>query len=137
MRNLKVLDNIGNETSFFAYEELGYYMKRLFGVSLIRTDSHLEADINLELLSDSINGNDHIYVMLYNGIATIKGNNNISLLIAMYRLFSELGIRFCRPGRDHEYIPSLDIEQWEKSEIMIDEIAAYQHRGVCIEGADS
>ena len=137
MRNLKVLDNIGNETSFFAYEELGYYMKRLFGVSMTKTDSHLEADINLELLSDSINGNDHIYVMLYNGIATIKGNNNISLLIAMYRLFSELGIRFCRPGRDHEYIPSLNIVKWETSEIMIDEIAAYQHRGVCIEGADS
>ena len=145
MRNLKVLDNIGNETSSFAYEELDYYLERLFGVSITKVDSNLEADICLDLLpepinhmqSEDTNSNDHIYIMLHKGIATIKGNNNISLIIAMYRLFSELGVEFCRPGRDNELIPSLDIKKWENAEIMIDEIAAYQHRGVCIEGADS
>lgn len=145
MRKLKVFDHVGNETSSFVYEELSYYLKRLLGVSISKTDRYSQADIHLELMpntgncveSKKINDEDRIYAELHRGIAKLRGSNNISLLIAVYRLLSQLGVGFFRPGRDNEFIPFLEMEKWEKTEIRIEETAAYRHRGVCIEGADS
>ena len=95
MRKLKVFDHVGNETSSFVYEELSYYLKRLLGVSISKTDRYSQADIHLELMpntgncveSKKINDEDRIYAELHRGIAKLRGSNNISLLIHLKYLY--------------------------------------------------
>ena len=64
----------------------------------------------------------------------VAGSNPRSVLIGAYRYLQELGCRWIRPGRDGEIIPALDAPL---STVNLSERAAYDHRGVCIEGAVS
>ncbi len=65
---------------------------------------------------------------------SITGTNPRSVLIALYRFFTEAGCAFLRPGRDGEYIPRKNSAEVCVS---ISEKAAYKHRGICIEGSTS
>ena len=64
----------------------------------------------------------------------IAGTNPRSVLIGAYRYLQELGFRWIRPGRDGEIVPSLDAPL---APVSLSERAAYDHRGVCIEGSVS
>ena len=64
----------------------------------------------------------------------ITGSNDRSVLIGVYRFFREAGCVFVRPGRDGEFVPQKDSCSLE---IRLSEKAAYRHRGICLEGANS
>ncbi|HIH8009088.1 TPA: DUF4838 domain-containing protein [Streptococcus suis] len=114
---------------------LTYYLKAIFDFELGKTT--VEEDANVLLSKEYLDNNDTIGIEMKNGNAILTGNSDVSILIAVYRLLSEFGAVFTRPGRKHELIPSLTITDWNEKELSIHETASYKHRGVCIEGADS
>ena len=64
----------------------------------------------------------------------VTGSNERSVLIGVYRYFHGAGCRFLRPGKDGEYLPECDLENfsynfYEKADCMF--------RGECCEGAIS
>lgn len=77
---------------------------------------------------------DAIYLDVTNGAGIIAGINPRSVLLAVYRLLTEAGCRWVRPGPSGEYIPQRDIGDLS---LKIVEKPAYRHRGICIEGAVS
>jgi len=77
---------------------------------------------------------DAIYIDAKGGKGIITGTNPRSVLIAVYRLLKELGVKFIRPGTDNEIIPKCDIT---RETVNVCEKASYRHREVCIEGACS
>ena len=91
------------------------------------------ANLTIGVSGDSA-GEDHISISIRNGAGKIEGSNPRSVLIAVYRFFTECGCGFVRPDRDGEYIP-----QRESDELCVElsECAAYRHRGICIEGTIS
>lgn len=117
----------------FILGELSYYFNRLCQLSV--KESKQAADLTLEIVEDT-NENDIIEIELLAGKGHIKANSQIALLIAVYRLFKEMGVRYLRPGREYESFPAEPIALLEQR-IVISETAAYKHRGVCIEGATS
>lgn len=68
------------------------------------------------------------------GQGTITGSNPRSVLFAVYRLMTELGFRWIRPGEKGEIVP-------EKPDVMphikLTDKADSRYRGICIEGAVS
>lgn len=54
------------------------------------------------------NVHDSFSITLDEGHLDIHANTDIALLIAVYRFFHEFGVRYTRPGRACETIPSLD-----------------------------
>ncbi|MDO7798448.1 DUF4838 domain-containing protein [Enterococcus avium] len=95
-----------------------------------------EADIIFSFVDDNTSL-DEIVISLADGKGRITANSEVGLLIALYRLFKEVGVRYLRPGRDQEVLPMLDFEAFSTMKIDIRETASFKHRGVCIEGADS
>ncbi len=77
---------------------------------------------------------DAIYIDVADGSGVIAGSNSRSVLLAVYRLLSEAGCRWVRPGPNGEYIPKRDMSSIS-AKIM--DKPAYRHRGICIEGAVS
>ena len=80
---------------------------------------------------------DHICIELHGGKGKIQADSQVGVLIAVYRLFHEFGVRYLRPGRKNEFFQVLSENDWAEKEISIEETASFRHRGVCIEGADS
>lgn len=80
---------------------------------------------------------DHICIELHGGKGEIQADSQVGVLIAVYRLFHEFGVRYLRPGRKNEFFQVLSENDWAEKEISIEETASFRHRGVCIEGADS
>lgn len=64
----------------------------------------------------------------------ILAKNPRSVLLGVYRFLYQLGCRFLMPGKKHEIIPKISLNNLE---IVCKEIPSFRHRGVCIEGADS
>lgn len=64
----------------------------------------------------------------------ILGNNPRSVLLAVYDYLHRLGCRFLTPQKSTEVIPSITRE---KLPAKYHKTAAFMHRGVCIEGANS
>lgn len=64
----------------------------------------------------------------------ICGNNERSVLIAVYRFFREAGCVFVRPGRNGEFVPQRDSSELS---VKLCETPAYRHRGLCLEGSNS
>lgn len=77
---------------------------------------------------------DAIKISVKNCAGVIAGSNPRSVLIAVYRFFTECGCGFVRPGRDGEFIPKKDSFSFA---VEVCEKAFYRHRGICIEGAVS
>lgn len=117
----------------FILGELSYYFNRLCDVSVI--ESVDSSDLTLELV-EAAEKNDWIAIEWQEGKGHIKANSQIALLIAVYRLFKEMGVRYLRPGRENEFFPDKRVDL-AKQDIKLTETAAYKHRGVCIEGATS
>lgn len=68
------------------------------------------------------------------GSGYITGSNPRSVLIGAYRFLKVLGCDWVRPGSAGERIPQREIDSIN---VQIKEAAAYRHRGVCIEGANT
>ncbi len=115
----------------FTQNQLDKYLTKL-GVS---------AELSLGLLSDfgvNIDVADPFFDDAYeinvkNKKGYIAGTNERSILFGVYRLLSEWGITFVRPGKDGTVYPEL----CTASDIHISEKAAMRHRTMCIEGAVS
>lgn len=76
---------------------------------------------------------DAIYIEVENCVGKICGNNDRSVLIAVYRFFRESGCVFVRPGRAGEFVPRTDSSSLRVS---LSEVPAYRHRGLCLEGSN-
>lgn len=75
--------------------------------------------------------------VIHTGIngGVIAGNNPVSVLIGVYAWLQSAGCHFLRPGKKYEIIePLTDIDALSMTE---KKTASFQHRGVCIEGANS
>ncbi|MBS8095531.1 DUF4838 domain-containing protein, partial [Streptococcus suis] len=97
-----IFDTVQNKTSQFAIDELTYYLKAIFDFELGKTT--VEEDANVLLSKEYLDNNDTIGIEMKNGNAILTGNSDVSILIAVYRLLSEFGAVFTRPGRKHELI---------------------------------
>ena len=113
-----------NDTLAFAEAELHAYLARM-----------LPADICLaiDLLTRPAPGNDAFSVDLSPAGGTIAGSSERAVLLGVYDALHVLGCRFLAPGRDNEVVPELRA----LPHLCYERTAAYRHRGVCIEGADS
>lgn len=102
------------------------------------TDSADKIDIEIGLFSDfgvtPKGKNDEIRLDIKNGNGRIAANNKQCLLYAAYRFLRLCGATWVLPGAQNEFLPKIDIASCH---IDLHEEAAYQHRGVCIEGAVS
>lgn len=61
---------------------------------------------------------DQIHIELEQGKGIITSNSKVGILIALYRFFHEFGVRYVRPGKEHEVYPSLtEADFFEKKSI--------------------
>ena len=77
---------------------------------------------------------DEIEISVVSGKGYIKGSNERSILIGVYKLFYELGCRFVRPGKNGEIIVKRNIK-----DITVNKFYKPQsrYRAICSEGAIS
>ncbi|MBQ4107975.1 MAG: DUF4838 domain-containing protein [Clostridia bacterium] len=112
----------------FAKNELDKYLEKL-GIS---------ADIEL-CVQPTLGGvdkpiyDDAIEICVTNKKGHIFGSNERSVLIGVYRLLEEWGIRWVRPGKNGTYYPKKCVAH----DVSITEKASKRHRTMCIEGAVS
>ncbi len=120
-----------SEVIAFAAEELTRYLTQMV------TDLD-KIDMEIKLCSDSnsfeVNSNDSYRVEISQTQGSIIGNNDRSVLLAVYNYLYVLGCRFLMPLKTCEIIPHIERERLVTS---YEKHASYFHRGVCIEGADS
>lgn len=141
----KDLNDKEKRTIVFAAEEIKKYLSYLTDDSIMlidcREDYRGEEDgflsIGIDLVDDlqAVDDkqiNDSIYVDVTGKTGVITGVNPRSVLIAAYRYLRELGFKFVRPGKDGEYPP----ESLSDKRVFVNEKAALNQRGVCLEGAD-
>ena len=116
----------------FAREELTKYLSEI----------HVEADIKLCLFDELGLKNEKVLNSTYDDAISISvkdrcgyiaGSNERSVLIGVYRLLDEWGIKWIRPGKYGTYIPKTPTVK----DLNIEEAADKRHRTMCIEGAIS
>ena len=140
------INKIGNNSTIdFAANELKSYIEKADTslkteiIEAEQNENHLNVGI-CDCFSDLLpkvedkESDDAIYINVKDGKGIITGTNERSVLIAVYRYLKELGVKFIRPGKDNEVIPTVDIGSMSVS---VCEKASYRHREVCIEGACS
>ncbi|KEI02365.1 DUF4838 domain-containing protein [Clostridium botulinum] len=141
--NLFVDKKLEKET--FIIGELNYYFRKMTNCSKVKIIGNKEdADISLVIQQDlsefglpAVDDtylDDQYVIDITNGRGIIYGGNIRSILLAIYRLLTECGCYFLRPGKKYEVIPLIELN---KITIRLAEQASLRHRGVCIEGADS
>ncbi len=133
----------GNRTIAFAVEELRRYLGRMTGAPVSDRAWERGIEIRVGLMADfpQVTAppvddpamDDAIYISMEDGKGIVAGINPRSALLAAYRLLTELGCRWVRPGKDGEVVPRIEAIP----SLRIAETASYRHRGVCIEGAVS
>lgn len=138
--NKEIYLNSTDETARFAQAELIAYLGKMdqggtFCISeteIAPIVMGIKPELNAGLSDPYLD--EKIEIKLKDGSGSIYGNHPRALLLAVYRLLNELGCRFLRPGKQNEWIPSVDL-----SSVVVDitETPSFRHRGVCIEGADT
>ena len=117
--------------------EIDYYFNKIFSATTSEEDKE-KADIKLIIDKElSSTSTDTIQINILNGKGSISSNSQVGLLIAIYRFFSEFGVKYLRPGRNNELIINKTEDDFLQKKLDIFETASFNHRGVCIEGADS
>ncbi len=119
------VEHTPNDTLRFAGEELCSYLGRMLPA---------EHACAIQLNVFPAPGNDRFSVDLSPHRGTITGNSSRAVLLGVYDALRRLGCRFLAPGRENELVPSLASDGLR---LRYETTAAYFHRGVCIEGADS
>ncbi|PAU69845.1 hypothetical protein B1400_0380 [Bifidobacterium italicum] len=129
----------GAYASTFITKELTRLMERMFGIDIHEATE--DADAQLVLTSAGLKQDaelkDEFRIALADGRLSIDANTDIALLIAVYRFAYQFGARFPQPGAAGERLLKLDRDVFGSTVLDIRETAAFAHRGVCIEGADS
>ncbi|OOG27577.1 DUF4838 domain-containing protein [Enterococcus casseliflavus] len=128
-------DNHLTDSVFFSKECTDYF-SRLFQINVTVVEQLDSADLQFCINKEPAEL-DEISIELKKGKGKIASNSEVGLLIALYRLFKEFGVRYLRPGKKQEVVPTLTNDDFLEASINIHEVASYKHRGVCIEGADS
>lgn len=136
--NLKVWYSKEIQNKYFLETEVDYYFNKIFGISILEENDKEKSDIQL-IIDKDLNSiaTDTIKIDFFNGRGSISSNSQVGLLIGIYRFFAEFGVRYLRPGRENELIIDRTYEEFINKKIYIYEKASFDHRGVCIEGADS
>lgn len=120
-----------SQTILFAAEELDAYLGKM-------VKGLWEGDCEIHLASDAESfpgeSNDSFRVRMGENGGCIIGNNDRSVLLAVYDYLHYLGCRFLMPEKKYETVPVIEKERMEAS---YEKRASFYHRGVCIEGADS
>lgn len=129
-----MVDTIGDKFNKFIKKEFNYYFNKIFSLNDNVDNENIKFDFSIYNNGSDI---DEIDIYCKNGEILIKSNTKVGLLIALYKFFELLGVRYLRPGRDNEYIPKSSLNEFLGKEYSLKETASYRHRGVCIEGADS
>ena len=123
------------EEQEFLHAEMQHYFE---AVLQMQAEKASEQDADLKVIVEKEDTDmDHICIELHGGKGKIQADSQVGVLIAVYRLFHEFGVRYLRPGRKNEFFQVLSENDWAEKEISIEETASFRHRGVCIEGADS
>lgn len=118
-------------TMDFASEELAKYLQILGVKAEIALGLFADFDITLEVEEPLYD--DAIAISVKDKKGYVAGSNERSVLIGVYRLLSEWGIGWVRPGRNGTHYP----KGCTAPDVEIQEVAAKRHRTVCIEGAVS
>lgn len=106
---------------------------------IVPADSPADSTLILAVRAQRFEGidpawDDGYHIHIRNCEGYIEASNERSVLLGVYRFFSEAGCVFSRPGRLGELIPTKDSRALR---IDVEELAAYRHRGLCIEGSNS
>jgi hypothetical protein len=151
MKDIRIVKLHSDDTMDYAVEELVKYLSKIssdsdgFDITVEKYKTGLEKErICLGHLSDfkldnqfelkDLELDDAVYIDIKEGKGIIAGSNSRSVLLAVYRLLTEAGCRWVRPGKDGEIIVKKALEDFN---VTIKEVAALRHRGIVIEGADS
>ena len=126
--------------SFAAAELAGYLGKMGIQSAVLKSSDPLQGTIRLEIGGanlpkvDDPKLDDAYSISVSDGVGEVTGTNARSVLMGVYRLLTEMGCRWLRPGKNGEIVP-----KWKERELTVklSEAASYRHRGVCIEGACS
>ncbi len=115
----------------FAREELAKYLQ-ILGVKAEITLG-LFVDLDVEAAVEQPVYDDAIAISVKDKKGYVAGSNERSVLIGVYRLLSEWGIGWVRPGKNGTHYP----KSCNAQDVEILEVAAKRHRTMCIEGAVS
>lgn len=115
----------------FAHSELQKYLKILNVTADIQLGLFQEFGIAMEVAEPYFD--DAIAISVHNQKGYIAGSNERSVLIGVYRLLSEWGIGWVRPGKNGTHYP----DSCSCPDVDIQEAASKRHRTICIEGAVS
>ena len=128
--------NYNNEDAVitFAAKELGEYLSRMLPCTIRQNGSGSEADLRISLSTRSEEKHDQFRIDMQRQNGYILGSNSRSVLLGVYHYLHTLGCRFPAPGKKYEIIPAITEDclyiSYAKS-------ASFDHRGACIEGANS
>lgn len=111
----------------FARQELNKYLKKLGIVADIELLVSLPQTVENSFFDDAIE------ICVKDRKGYIAGSNERSLLIGVYRLLEEWGVRWIRPGKNGTFYPESCIPH----DVCISEKASNRHRTMCIEGSIS
>ena len=131
-----------HETVDFAASELKKYLRMMMpSLDDVRIDADREArdgfrlglmqDLSLDT-SDAADPalDDLLYIETTETGGVIAGDNERSVLLAVYEFLRQNGCRWLFPGEDGEYIPIKDIQG-----VSYRHLASLRFRGPCIEGS--
>ena len=121
-RCLSAMDN-QKDFSILAFPE---FDPAISGLLWLGVCPEISAAVENPVLDDSFR------IDVTDGVGAIRGSNPRSVLFGVYRYLKELGCTWVRPGQDGEFIP---VRPLDNTDIHVNEVASYRHRGVCIEGS--
>jgi len=151
-KNIKIFLLGKNETENYAAEELSKYLelmtsceeidimqKQSFDCNNLEINNGISIGLFDELVISSLGVedsllDDEIYIDISEGKGIIAGINPRSVLMAVYRMLSENGCAWVRPGNDGEYIPQKSLNDIN---VRMHEKPSYRHRGIDFIGAKS
>ena len=116
------------QTLAFAAGELKDYLNRML------PEESGSVAIRLHVQAEEPTAHDAFAIDIAPNGGSIEGNRARAVLLGVYELLHSLGCHFLAPGREHELVPRISREALQ---LRCQKTAAFYHRGVCIEGADS
>ena len=113
----------------FAKSELKKYFEKLNISAEIELGLFDEMGVGLKVKDPYFD--DAVAISVTDKKGYIAGSNERSILIGVYRLLYEWGVRFVRPGKNGTSYP----QKCDAHDVAVRECASKRHRTVCIEGA--
>ncbi len=117
----KYLEKLWVQVSILPYHTPDYFLKEIV----------LEVSDEFEVENEKLD--DGYEICIDNLSGYIRGVNERSVLLGVYRFLKEIGFSFLRPGIFGEKAP----QYLQEHHINLRELPSYRHRGICIEGAVS